>query len=72
MGRKIILRYNNAMILLKKYVDISIPIYVKEALHQFSNKTPKNPYNQPYPAPEWTYGTYAQNTSPALPTERVN
>ena len=58
-------------------MDISTPGYVKEFLHQFNNKTPQKPQNQPYPAPESKYGTDAQkmkpiNKSPTLSTERVN
>ena len=60
----------------QRYVDISMPGYVKEALQKFGHKTPKKTQHQPYPAPERTYGADAHkmkplDTSPALPTERV-
>ena len=38
------------------YLYISVLGYFKEHLHQFGNKTPIKPYNQPYPSPEQTYG----------------
>ena len=61
----------------KRYLDISIPGYVKQYLHQLNHKIPKNPHYQPYPAPERTYGADSQkmkpiDMSPALPKERVN
>ena len=60
----------------KIYVDISMPVYVKEALHQFGHKIPKNPQCQPYPAPIRTYAADAKkmkplDISPALPIEEV-
>ena len=42
------MKYNHK----KRYVDISMPVFVKEALHQFFHKTPNNPQNQPYPTTE--------------------
>ena len=57
-----------------RYVDIQMPGYIKEALNQFNNKTPKIPQHQPYPEPERTYSADSQkmkpiNTSPELSTE---
>ena len=60
----------------KRYIDISILVYVKEYLHQFGHKTPIKPQQQPYSAPEWTYGADSHqmksiDASWSLPTERV-
>ena len=60
----------------ERYVDISIPVYIKKALHQFGHKTPKNPQHHPYPPPEWTYDADDKkmkllDTSPSLLSERV-
>ena len=61
---KVILWYNNAMELYKRYLDISIPGYVKEYLHQFGHRTTIKPQHQSYPAPEQIYGADAQNMKP--------
>ena len=41
------------------YVEISMPGYVEEYLHQFNHKTPKKPYPHPYLAHERKYGADA-------------
>ena len=46
------------------YVDISMPGYVKEPLHQFDHKQQKNTQHQPYIALERTYGADDQKMKP--------
>ena len=48
----------------KIYVDISMPGYVKEALHRFNHKQPKSTQHQPYPSLERTYGSDAHKMKP--------
>ena len=48
----------------KRCVDISMLIYIKEALHQFGHMTPKYPHHQPYPVPERTYVADSQKMKP--------
>jgi hypothetical protein len=58
-----------------KHVDLSMPGYIKDALHKFQHSMPKRPQSGPY---NWTVPTYGQRiqyiplpdaTPPAISTE---
>jgi hypothetical protein len=55
-----------------RYVDISMPTYVRDKLHEFAHPPPKRPQHAPHPAPEIRFGQSAQeprktDTSSPLP-----
>jgi hypothetical protein len=49
----------------QRHLDISMPAYVNDKLHEFSHSKPKRPQHAPYPAPEPRFGQTAQEPAPA-------
>jgi hypothetical protein len=49
----------------ERYLDIQMPAYVPDKLHEFGHKPPKQPQHAPYPAPEPRFGKAAQEPAPA-------
>ena len=61
----------------KRICDISMPTYIKEALHKFQNSAPSRPQDDPHACNQPVYGTavqYADQTddSPLLPPKFIN
>jgi hypothetical protein len=46
------------------YLDVSMPVYVPDKLHEFNHTRPKRPQHSPYPAPEPRFGQAAQEPAP--------
>ena len=47
----------------QRHVDISMPNYVRDKLHEFDHKPPARPQHAPHPAPETRFGKAAQETT---------
>ena len=56
----------------KRYVDISMPGYVKKILARFKHDEPSRPQYSPYQPPSRKYGTESQETMPQDITPKVN
>jgi hypothetical protein len=48
----------------KRYVDISMPDYVRDKLREFDHPAPNRPQHAPHPAPEARFGKSSQETAP--------
>ena len=56
----------------KRYVDISMPGYVKKSLVRFKHEVPKRPQYSPYQPQLRKYGTESQkNHSPKTPPRKL-
>ena len=53
----------------KETVQLSIPGYVRAALHAFQHKKPKLPQESPYPWTQTVYGNNNQMLSEKAPDE---
>jgi len=49
---------------IQRYVDISMPQYVPDKLHEFGHTAPKRPQHTPHPSPAARFGKSAQETTP--------
>jgi hypothetical protein len=56
----------------ERYLDIVMPAYVPDKLHEFSHTPPKRPQNSPYPAPEPRFGQAAQQPAPEDTTPHID
>ena len=54
----------------KLQVTLSMPGYVKEALHMFQHEYPKKPQHSPHPFKKPKYGRKQQDTKPPPPIEK--
>jgi hypothetical protein len=58
----------------ERYLDVGMPKFVPDKLHEFAHPKPKQPQHAPHPAPEVRFGRSAQeprppDSSPLLPPE---
>jgi hypothetical protein len=56
----------------ERYLDVQMPAYVPDKLHEFGHKRPKRPQHAPYPAPEPRFGQAAQEPAPTDTTPTLD